>query len=567
MYRRARHPSRPSRVPRRIGQLLALAIAVPTISASGGEPAPELVGEVQVEAVPQNVLAAVVRFESSEPVRARVRVTGPRHRFTVRERQEQRDHVVPILGLRPDSEYRFTVELGSDSDAASPVTFTAGSLPPDLPSIEITNSTPSDTARGWTLFSATRRMDPPAAPGEDAPNLGYLMAVDRTGQVVWYHVAPSPIADARVLANGNILYEYNNLAAREIDALGNVVREWAGRLVRGRLAQDQFGRTIVGPDAIPVETDSMHHEIGELPNGNFITLSTERREVDGFTEPQCGEPVDAFTGSYQLIADVVVEFEPDTGNVVREIPIADVLQPQSEPADANICGIDLPQIVPNFFYVDLGEARDWTHGNSVVLDEERNALLVSIRHLDAVFAFRYEADDDGPAGELLWRLGPDGDLRLRGDGDWQYHQHAPKVEDDGSLLIYDNGNGRPGTDEMSDDPDELPFSRVVQYELRGDGDVPAAVEQAFELRSEIDGVPAYAFFVGDVDRLPNGNLLVTNGGVTDHPSGVGVQLVEVEPDRDGSARVVFELRIPTEEWFSYRAERIRPLVADGTTRR
>lgn len=573
MQRRSRCPSPArDRWSRRIGRtvvlaIAALAVAAPAISASSLDQAPALVGEAQVEAVPQNVLAAVVRFESSEPIRARVRISGPRHQFTVREQREQVQHVVPVLGLRPDSEYRFTVDLGADSDGNPPLTFTTGSLPSELPPIEITSSTPSDTARGWTLFSATRRMDPPQSPGDEAPNLGYLLAVDRTGRVVWYHIAPSPIADARVLANGHILYEYNNMAAREIDVLGQVVRQWAGRLVRERLAQDQFGRTIAGPDAIPVDTDSMHHEIGELPNGNFITLSTELREVDGFTEPQCGEPADGFTGSYRLISDVVVEFDPDTGSVVREIAVADVLGPQSERTDANICGIDLPFIVPNFLYADLGEARDWTHGNAVVLDEARNALLVSIRHLDAILAFRYERDDDGPAGELLWRLGPDGDVRLRGDGEWQYHQHSPTLEEDGSLLVYDNGNGRPGTDEMSDDPTQRPFSRVVQYQLRGDGAVPTAVEQAFELRSEIDGVAAYAFFVGDVDRLSNGNVLVTNGGVTDHPSGVGVQVVEAVPARDGSARVVLELRIPTEEWFSYRAERIRPLVADGTARR
>ncbi|HUF85579.1 MAG TPA: aryl-sulfate sulfotransferase N-terminal domain-containing protein, partial [Acidimicrobiia bacterium] len=98
-----------------------------------------------METVPENVLAAVVRFESSEPARARVRVSGPNHRFVVRERQDESDHAVAIVGLRPESEYRFTVELGSDGPALAPVTFTTGALPPYLPPIEVVENQKSDT--------------------------------------------------------------------------------------------------------------------------------------------------------------------------------------------------------------------------------------------------------------------------------------------------------------------------------------------------------------------------------------------------------------------------------------
>ena len=161
--------------------------------------------------------------------------------------------------------------------------------------------------------------------------------MDSEGNIVWYHEAPSPIGDARMLDNGDILYEYNDMGAREIDVLGNVVSEWAGRLELGRLATDEYGRTIAGPNAIPVDTDSMHHEIHPMPDGNLITLSTELNQVSGFTKPMCGETPDKFTGTYQLISDVIVEFEPDTGKVVHEWHLADYFHPQTNPADSNIC--------------------------------------------------------------------------------------------------------------------------------------------------------------------------------------------------------------------------------------
>ena len=516
---------------------------------------------VEIEPVPGNTLAAVLRFESPDPTRASVRVVGPDHRFTIREDRKTQQHEIAVVGMRPERSYELTVEL--ESAAADAVSFTTGSLPEDLPVLEYSGS-PKRMAPGWTLFSLGRREGIDPASVTEAPSLGYLVAVDASGETVWYHETPSIIGDARLLDNGHILYEYADVAVREIDVLGRVVHEWAGSLARGRLAQDDFGRIIASPVAIPVETDNFHHEVGVLSNGNLIALSIELHTVDGFTEPQClGESADQFTGTYQLLADVVVEFEPETGAIVNEWHIADLIEPDTD----GLCSLSDPDTFPNFLYSDLGEVHDWTHGNGVVLDEERNALLVSLRHLDAVLALRYEADRGGPSGEVLWELGPNGHLELADGSEWQYHQHAPEVQDDGSLLIYDNGNDRPGTDSAATDPVDLPYSRAVLYKLRGPAAAPTSVKQVWEYRSTIDGVPAYAFFVGDADRLSNGNVLITNGGVSDHPSGVGIQIVEVEPRGRPGDDVVFEVRVASEDWFAYRAERVPALVPTGIARR
>ncbi len=162
----------------------------------------------------------------------------------------------------------------------------------------------------------------------------------------------------------------------------------------------------------------------------------------------------------------MVEVDPD-GKVVERWPIYGLLDPVTDVAAQAMCSNPFPTAVPTWMYGPESGV-DWSHGNAVALDEERNALIVSLRHLNAVLAIRYADDDEGAAGELLWRLGPGGDLELLG-GDWQYHQHAPEVQDDGSLLVYDNGNGRPGT---TDDPaasaGEPAYSRAVHYEVDDD---------------------------------------------------------------------------------------------------
>ena len=294
---------------------------------------------------PDNVLSATLIFTTTTPTTATLHIAGPgSDRLEPAATEPATEHEIAAVGMRADSTYELTIAVTDEAGQTAsppPVTFTTGSLPADIPPLVVT-SDPAEMAPGLTLFPITHRADPPAVEGQPPPMLGLLVAVDAEGNVVWYHRAPSPIGDARLLDNGNILYEYNDMGAREIDLSGQVVREWAGILERGRLATDQFGRTIAGPDAIPVETDSIHHEINQLPNGNFIALSTELREVSGFTTPMCGEPADGFTGSYQLISDVIVEFVPDTGEIVNEWHLADYFDPIRQPRRRQHLPFDIP---------------------------------------------------------------------------------------------------------------------------------------------------------------------------------------------------------------------------------
>jgi hypothetical protein len=407
-------------------------------------------------------------------------------------------------------------------------------------------------APGVTMFTVTA----PAAPNATAPMIGNLIAVDASGHVVWYHRAPVSIGDAKMLPNGNILYEYNNMGAQEIDILGHVVREWAGRLERGEFRTDQYGRTIPGPKAIPVDIDSIHHEVTMLPNGNILTLSNELKTVKGFTKPMCGEPASEFTGSYQLIVDVVVEFEADTGRIAHEYPLADYFHPQTNPADSNICGFPGAAIYPNFLYASHGDVHDWTHANAVILDAENNRLIISIRHLDTVLAITYRADSRGPAGTKLWRFGPkDSDFKLVGGGEWQLHQHAVELESDGSILMFDNGNDRPNTDPL--------YSRAVRYDLEDTGPKSSwTISQQWEYRPTVDATPAYAFFVGDANLLTNGNVLIDTGGMNPPIHGTNSQIDEVVPSGASGGEVVFELRVPGQTSFVYRANRVPSLYGN-----
>lgn len=214
-------------------------------------------------------------------------------------------------------------------------------------------------------------------------------------------------------------------------------------------------------------------------------------------------------------------------------------------------GFDQPFWDPTYAQDASDGTKDWTHGNSVVHDPRDDSLLVSLRHQDWILKLERES------GELLWRFGPEGDFALA-NGDWSYHQHAPELQDDGSLLIYDNGNGRESLAEG-----QLPYSRVVQYELDEETMVASEV---WEYRG---AEPYYAPFLGDADRLDNGNVLIVDGGLVADPVAPVIalhnhkqaRLREVTPDGE----VVFELLTPGfdvsaavgRSWSVYRAERVQ----------
>jgi hypothetical protein len=560
------------REPRRLGVLLAAVAFVfvsgcstsggpgkgnaapPTATASSSSSSsvhsPIAIGSLRLVTNPDSVLSFELRFTTSTPAVMTLHVDGPGGAWSVTpEHEATTSHDLPVVDLRARSRYEAWVTTNNGADLSRRVAITTPALPADFPALTTTRSDPTDMAPGVTMFTVTT----PAPANTRLPLLGNLIAVDAQGSVVWYHRAPVPIGDAKMLPNGDILYEYNDMGAQEIDILGHVVREWAGHLEQGPFRVDRYGRTLPGPKTIPVDIDSIHHEVTMLANGDILTISNELRTVSGFTKPMCGQTASQFTGSYKLITDIIVEFNADTGRIVHKYPIAPYLHPQTNPADANICGFGGANIYPNFLYAAQGDVHDWTHVNAVILDAKNNRLLVSIRHLDTVLAIKYATDASAAGGTELWRFGPSGgDFTLAGGGKWQYHQHAIELEADGTLLMFDNGNDRPNTAPL--------YSRAVRYAINDTGPRSSwSAAQQWEYRPSIDGTPAYGFYVGDANLLPNGNVLVDTGGMLPPIKGVNAQIDEVEPTGHEGGTPVFELRVPGVSSFVYRANRVPSL--------
>jgi hypothetical protein len=294
-----------------------------------------------------------------------------------------------------------------------------------------------------------------------------LFAVDAAGTTRFYLSSPSssdgdvhlrPPAGVKLLRDGRLLYVQD------------------GRL----LIVDEMGKRQLDLAASWVGVSAFHHDALELPNGNLLVLG---HEFGDFPDPATG----AIT---HVAGDVIVELTPGGEKVWHWSSFAHLDTGRVPGPDYYMISIEDPATGK------LG--RDWTHGNGIIHTPSDDSILLSLRHQDWILKI------DRASGQVIWRLGKDGDFALD-SGSWFFHQHSPEWQPDGSLLLYDNGIGNP----------DLPLaeqrSRPVRYVL------DEGLLTAFEAWQESEEAYMSAI-AGDADRLHDGAVLVLDSALPIDPT-------------------------------------------------
>jgi hypothetical protein len=275
--------------------------------------------------------------------------------------------------------------------------------------------------------------------------------------------------------------------------------------------RDELNARVVRHTYQDLEAGGLHHEVLQLPSGNFMVLAFTFQTI---TYPE---------GDRYVAGDEVIEFTAE-GEVVWRWNSFDHLDPQRTREGFS----------PTVVHPDTGElAFDWTHANGMDYDADNDTFLVSLRHQDWVINI------DHATGDILWRLGDEGDFTLMGDTHWFFHQHSPQWQDDGSMLLYDNDLGRPGVS-LADSE-----SRAVRYEL----DMGAMTAT---LVWEDDAEQFASPFASDADGLPSGRVLVLDSALQTPPGQGPLHSRLRELDPSSSPQQVWSLETPQDTW-SYRA--------------
>jgi hypothetical protein len=207
-----------------------------------------------------------------------------------------------------------------------------------------------------------------------------------------------------------------------------------------------------------VEVGAMHHSFTRLASGDYLALYYDGKDAD--------------------LWDVIEQFDAD-------------LNPTWTWSAESISTETYP----------------W--GNAVMADLDEDVAYYNGRMTSTLSKI------DRADGSILWQLGEGGDFA--GDADaahpWFHEAHAPEIQPDGNVLMYDNGGAA------------RDFSRVVEFAV---DEAAMTAEIAWEYPGELADDAWSTLAMGDADRMPNGNTLVTAGTLiaSDSPS----RTFEVTPD-------------------------------------
>ena len=237
-------------------------------------------------------------------------------------------------------------------------------------------------------------------------------AFDQQGEIRWLYSQASS-GFSQKLMNGNILLNADGFNFFEATMLGQIIRNYN----------------------VPT---GIHHEIKELPSGNFIVGTSS-------VSPATNE-------------DVLVEVDRSSGQIVKTW-------------DFNLL------LDPSRTFLPMGSTRDWLHLNGAYFDARDNSIVISSRHQSAVVKLDYAT------GKVKWILGAHAywnsnfsqnlltpvdskgnEIDPSQSDFWQYGQHAPLLLRNGNILLYDNGNYR-GFYDGKPDVQQNGYTRAVEYKI------------------------------------------------------------------------------------------------------
>ena len=264
-----------------------------------------------------------------------------------------------------------------------------------------------------------------------------------------------------------------------------------------------------------------HHDIEVMPNGNVLLIVWERKtDTEAYSVGR--QTIESVLN--EIWASAILELEPETGDIVWEWHIWDHLIQDIDSSLLNY-GIvsEHPELMDiNYGIIGDGDANaDWMHINSIDYNSQLDQIVISSRNMNEFYIIDHSTTTEEVSGHTggLYNKGGDflyrwGNPEVYNRGNLQdkklYGQHdVTWIEGgypgDGSLILYNNGQGRPDGNYSSVD--------VITPIIEENGNYSISSNLSF-LPEELSWTFSNngLFFSGrqsGAQRLPNGNTLVT----------------------------------------------------------
>ena len=292
------------------------------------------------------------------------------------------------------------------------------------------------------------------------------------------------------------------------------------------------------------DTELSHHDAVMMPNGNILLLTWELILSDELIE-NGRDPGEIAAQGYAW-GERIIEIKPIGSNEVEIIWEWHIKDHWVQDQDATLNNFGVIKEHPELFNINFpGISFDYNHFNAIDYHEAFDQILISSRNTDEIWildhstttaeAASHTGGNSGMGGDIMYRWGNGLVYEAASIGAQRFFgQHGAHWIKDGpdkdKILVFNNGNGRPGIDFSTVEILNPPILPDGNYEkVANDPYGPAATVWVYGNEPEQQ---FYSKFLSNAQYLENGNILINAGS----PGNI----FEINPDKE----IVWEYEIP-----------------------
>lgn len=387
----------------------------------------------------------------------------------------------------------------------------------------------------------------------------YVWMIDTNGDIRWY-------LNVAALRDVNNINKRGNFMGFYQTKDGNLLWGFGQRYVKF----DLMGREIFNR-ALPKSYVDFSHDIRETHKGTYLmrVASADYKRADG--------------KNVRTVRDVIIEVDPNSGEVLDEWKIFEILDPYRDvvlkvldqgAVCLNVDASKLGQTMskeeledPNAPWGDVtgvGAGRNWAHINSAFLDPKDDGLVLSVRHQSAVVKVGRDksvkwiiASPEGWNEKLIKKVLTPVDSKgkkikcensvCEGEFDWSWTQHTAYVTPKGTISVFDNGDSR-GMEQPA--LPSMKYSRAVEYKV---DEKNMTVEQIWQFGKE-RGFEWYSPITSVVEYMPKTDSMFiysATAGLND-PDNKGKVYPFLHEIKYGTDKSLFEVKFDSDN-IGYRA--------------
>ena len=295
-----------------------------------------------------------------------------------------------------------------------------------------------------------------------------------------------------------------------------------------------------------------HHDAVMMPNGNMLVLTWELVFTEELIELG-RDPNEIYSGGF-MWSERIIEVEPVGSNDINIVWEWNIKDHYIQDFDSTKLNYGVVSEHPELFNINLPDlnssnsnaSRDWNHFNSIDYHPDLDQIVISVRNSDEIWILDHSTTTEeaashsgglyGKGGDILYRWGnasayeraPVSDQKLFGQHGVNWIREG--LPDAGKILIYNNGNGRPGPDFSTAEIISPPQDQNGGY-IVPETD-PFEPEQAEWIYGDQPAETFYSPYLSNAQRLTNGNTLLNAGSP-------GL-IFEIDPSKN----IVWEYIIP-----------------------